>query len=777
MKILKRNGTYQDIHVQKVIDRISNISKDLEIDAVELGLKVIAFINDGVSSSILDEQTARIAIGYTENPDYAVLASRITISNLHKGTRNTTFRDTMQLIYEKCPVLFSEKFMETVLKFSDKLEARIDYSRDYLYDYFGYKALEKSFLTNIEGRIIERPQHWHMRVAVNLYKNYESTDILDKILNTYDLLSQHYYIHSSPTGFNSGYKLGCLSSCFLLQTQDSLEGIFKNITDCALISKYGGGISVGISDIRAKGSTIRSTNGTSDGIVPMLQVYDKTIRYANQSNKRNGSLAIYIEPWHADILSFLVLKRAQTEEKSRADGLFYALWIPDYFMRCLFEGKDWYLMCPDTCPGLSDAYGSDFDKLYEKYISEGKYTKKISPLDIWKLMIESQIERGVPYVGFKDAVNQKCNQKNLGTVKSSNLCSEISLVSSSTEYAVCNLCNVALPKFVKDGQFDFEALHSVTGTLVENMNRVIDENVYPVKEAEISDKKNRPLGIGVQGLHDVYIKMGYPYDSDEASRLNIEIFECLYHGLVTASIELAKVNGPYESFKGSPFSEGKLQFDLVAEYDNIDINKYFSGRYNWDAVRSDLKLYGIRNSMLTALMPTATSSVCLGNTESFEVINSCFFKRATLSGEFSIINKYLISDLQKLGLWSIDLKNQIIKNEGSIQSIKGIPENIKKLYKTVWETSMKAVINQCRDRGLFVDQMQSMNLYTKQASYNTISSMLRYSWEQRLKTGMYYLRSTSAASADKVTVPKGNKDELAKLQCSIDNKETCIMCE
>ena len=581
-------------------------------------------------------------------------------------------------------------------------------------------------------------------------------------------------------------------NCFLLGTHDSIDGIYKTITDCARISKLGGGIGIHISNIRAKGSVIRGTNGTSDGIVPMVRVYNATALYVDQSSRRKGSFAMYIEPWHADIMDFLDLKKNQGHEDLRARDLFYALWTPGLFMKQVECDGDWYLMCPDECPGLTDAYGDAFDELYWKYVSESRYRAKVKAQEVWRKVLDAQMETGTPYIGYKDAVNKKCNQKNLGTIKSSNLCSEISLYSDESEYAVCNLCSIALPKFVEstDGktQFNFNKLFEVAKYTTIPMNKVIDNNYYPTVETRTSNMKHRPLGIGVQGLADVYIKMKIPFESDEARKLNNAIFETLYFGVLTGSVELAKTHGPYASYSGSPFSEGKFQFDLVKEFEGDCVE--LSGLWDWESLRADLKRCGIRNSMLTALMPTASTAQIMGNSEAFEPIDSCIFKRRVLSGEYIVVNKYLISDLTQLGIWSKQMKDTIIANNGSIQDIPGIPEEIKSVYKTVWEISMKSVILQCRDRGNFVDQMQSMNLFMASPNYKKLTSMHFYAFKNNLKTGMYYLRSKASASAGKFSVDVSIEKELRekkasgkpldkdeeKLLCSIDNPEACLMC-
>ena len=739
----------------------------------------------------------------TENPEYQKLASRITISNAHKSTHEC-FSEVMERLYNNTdkvgchtPIL-ADDTIEIIRRHKNTINVAIDYKRDYLFDYFGYKTLERSYLQKIMNNdtnvmeLVERPQHLYMRVAIGIHK-----DNIDSILKTYNLISQHYYTHASPTLFNAGTRLSNLSSCFLLGTDDSIEGIFKTITDCGKISKIAGGIGVHVTNIRAKGSIIRGTNGPSDGIIPMVKVYNEVAKYINQGGKRKGSFAIYLEPWHSDILEFLDLKKNQGHEDVRARDLFYAMWVPDLFMKTVEADSDWYLMCPDECPGLADVYGEEFETLYWSYVEQKRYKRVVKAQEVWTRILDSQMETGTPYIGYKDAVNRKCNQKNLGTIRSSNLCIEISLYSDHNEYAVCNLASIALPKYVKYDEsgkpyFDFEHLRQVSKYIMEPMNKVIDNNYYPVPETKTSNLKHRPVGIGLQGYHSILFQMRLPFESEEAKKLNKEIFETIYYGCLQGSIELAKKDGAYSSFPGSPFSEGKLQFDLCKEFDGIDLNEYLSGRWDWDALKKDLVKYGTRNSMLLALMPTASTAQIMGNTESFEPIDSCIFKRRVLSGEYIVVNKYLVEDLVKLGLWSKDLKDTIIANDGSIQNIDIIPNDLKALYKTVWEISMKSVIEQCRDRGVFVDQMQSMNLFMANPNYKRLTSMHFYAWKSNLKSGMYYLRSKSSASAGKFSIDpeleqrikekqqRGielkKEEEEAVLACSLANREACEMC-
>lgn len=809
MKVKKRDGHLEKLSFDKIIYRLKKLCTDKvlgplkTIDPDVIAQRVASSIYDGVTSCELDEEAARIAVSMIDDLGYQKLASRIIISNAHKNTHEC-FSEVMERLYNNTdklgnhsPIL-ADDIIEIIRKHKDTLNFAIDYNRDYMFDYFGYKTLERSYLQKIWNvklnrmEVVERPQHLYMRVAVGIHK-----DDIDSILKTYELISQHYYTHATPTLFNAGTRLNQYASCFLIGTDDSIEGIFKTMTDCSKISKLAGGIGVHITNIRAKGSMIRGTNGPSDGIIPMIKVYNEIARYINQGSRRKGSFAMYLEPWHSDILEFLDLKKNQGHEDLRARDLFYAMWVPDLFMKCVEEDSDWYLMCPDECPGLNDAYGNDFEELYNKYVTEKRYKSVIKAQEIWRKILDAQIETGTPYICYKDAVNKKCNQKNLGTIKSSNLCSEISLYSDDKEYAVCNLASIALPKYVKYDKknkpyFDFEHLRQVSEYIVHPMNKVIDHTYYPVPETKLSNFKHRPIGVGVQGLVSVYVAMRYPFESDEAKKLNKEIFETIYYGCLQGSIELAKKDGAYSSFQGSPFSEGKLQFDLAAEYDNIDLKDYLSGRWDWDTLKQDLVKYGARNSMLLALMPTASTAQIMNNTECFEPVDSCIFKRRVLSGEFIVVNKYLVDDLEKLNLWNNELKDMIIANDGSIQNIDIIPDDIKQLYKTVWEISMKSVIDQCHDRGVFIDQMQSMNLFMANPNYKRLTSMHFYAWKKNLKTGMYYLRSKASASAGKFSIdPELEKqikekqergEQLAKeeqaaiLACSLENKEDCMMC-
>ena len=793
MKIKKRNGSFEKLSFDRISYRLKKLSRDPllgklnKIDIDVITQKVVSRLYDEITSSEIDEESARIAVNMIENEEYPKLAARIVVSNLHKNTIEC-FSEVMGLLNshvdlkgEPSPIV-SDKFMSAVTKYKHEINLYIDYNRDYMFDYFGFKTLERSYLFKINGKVVERPQHMYMRVAVAL-----NPDNLEDILKTYDLISQGYYTHASPTLFNAGKIYQNFSSCFLLGTEDSMEGIFKTISDCAIISKMGGGIGVHISNIRAKGSVIRKTNGKSDGIVPMLKVYNETSCYSNQSGARKGSFAIYIEPWHADIMAFLDLRKNQGHENVRARDLFYALWIPDLFMEKIERGEDWYLMCPDECPGLSDVYGEEFNELYEKYVKEKRYKSVVKAQEVWFKVLEAQIETGTPYLLYKDSVNKKSNQKNIGVVKSSNLCSEITLVSDSKETAVCNLASIALPKYVErnsEGKmvFNHEKLFEVASFLITPMNRVIDYNYYPTKEAELSNMRHRPLGIGIQGLHDVFIMMGMTYASDEAKKLNKEIFETIYFATLTGSNNLAKTYGAYETFKGSPMSEGILQFDM---WESEPGESYLSGRWDWDSLKRDIKEFGVRNSMLTTCMPTASTAQILGNCESIEPFDSCIFKRRVLSGEYLVVNRHLIRDLLELKLWNKDMKDSIVANGGSIQKIDIIPQHIKNLYKTVWEISMKDLINLSADRARFIDHTQSLNLFMANPTFSKLTSMHFYGWKKGLKTGIYYLRSKGASDAGKFSVDpelerrlkdKENENEQAKLICSLENKDDCTMC-
>jgi ribonucleoside-diphosphate reductase alpha chain len=794
----------EDVSFDKVLNRLKNLSSGLTIDVTEIAQKVCSRIYDGVKTYELDELAAYLCSSMSiEHPDYSLLASRIIISNHHKNT-SPSFSETIQTLYNNLdnhnnPVpLVSEELYNIVNKNKEKLNTCIDYQRDYLFDYFGFKTLERAYLLRVNKRIIERPQHMWMRVAIGIHGN----DIKD-VIQTYDLLSKKYFTHATPTLFNAGTNRPQLSSCFLCSiNDDSVAGIFDSLKEVALISKYAGGIGMHIHQIRGNGSQIRGTNGTSNGIIPMLRVFNNTARYIDQEGKRLGSIAVYLETWHSDIESFLELKKNHGSEEDRCRDLFLALWISDLFMeRVKSEGK-WSLMCPDKCRGLSDVYGDDFKKLYEQYESEGKFVKQINAQDLWFKILEAQIEQGVPYILYKDAANRKSNQKNLGTIKSSNLCAEVLIYSSPEEIGVCNLASICLPTYIEDGSFNFEKLHEITKVITKNLNKVIDRNFYPVEKARISNLKHRPIGIGVQGLADVFIQLRFPFESDKAKQLNKDIFETIYHAATEASMELSKkrhqiindikninskildenissyVNefekdianpkyiGAYSSFEGSPISQGLFQFDLW--------NAEPSARYDWDKLRTDIKEYGIRNSLLLSPMPTASTSQIMGFNESFEPFTNNIFQRKTLSGEFIIINKYLINDLISRGLWNKDLKDTIILHEGSVQNIPEIDDELKAIYKTTWEIKQRNIIDMSADRGQYICQTQSLNIFMEEPDFQKLSSMHFYAHSKGLKTGSYYLRTRPKARTQQFTIdPEFAKK---KRRCVEENGDTCVLC-
>ena len=752
MYVVKRDGRKEAVKFDKITARIKKLCYGLNplVAPEKVAMKVIEGLFDGVTTSELDNLAAEVAATNTiTHPDYALLASRIAVSNLHKNTKKS-FSDTVTDLYqyidpktnEKAP-LISDEVYKIVKKNSDVLDSTIIYDRDFRYDFFGFKTLERSYLLKLKGQVAERPQQMIMRVAVGIHK-----DDLDAAIETYNYMSEGWFTHATPTLFNSGTPKPQMSSCFLLATkEDSIPGIYDTLKQCAQISQSAGGIGLSIHDIRATGSYIKGTNGTSNGIVPMLRVFNDTARYVDQGGgKRKGSFAIYIEPWHADIFDFLDLRKNHGKEEQRARDLFYALWTPDLFMQRVEENGDWTLMCPHECPGLSDTHGKKFEKLYKKYESEGKGRKTIKAQELWFKILESQIETGTPYMLYKDAANEKSNQKNLGTIKSSNLCTEIIEYTSPDEVAVCNLASIALPKFVIDGKFDFEKLFKVTYRVTRNLDKVIDANYYPVPEARNSNMRHRPIGIGVQGLADAFILMRQAFESEEARQLNKDIFETIYYAALTASKDLAIEKGPYESFKGSPVSQGILQFDMW--------NVKPSDRWEWDLLREEIQKNGVRNSLLLAPMPTASTAQILGNNECFEPYTSNIYTRRVLSGEFIIVNKHLLRDLVKLGIWDDRLKNKLMASNGSIQNIDEIPDNIKNLYKTAWEISQKVLLDMAADRGAFIDQSQSLNIFMENANFAKLTSMHFYGWKAGLKTGMYYLRTKSATDAIKFTLDK-----------------------
>ena len=761
MNVVKRDGREEAVKFDKITSRIHKLCYGLSelVDPTAVAMKVIEGIYEGVTTSELDSLAAEVAASMTvRHPDYAQLAARIAVSNLHKNT-NKSFSETMTMLHEYvnpktglASPLIADDVMEVIKANAPLIDSSIIYDRDFGYDYFGFKTLERSYLLRTNGKIVERPQQMLMRVSLGIHK-----EDIEAALETYDLMSKKYFTHATPTLFNSGTPKPQMSSCFLLtMSDDSIDGIYDTLKQCAKISQSAGGIGLSVHNVRATGSYIRGTNGTSNGIVPMLRVFNDTARYVDQGGgKRKGSFAVYMEPWHADIFDFLDLKKNHGKEEMRARDLFYALWVPDLFMKRVKEDKEWTLMCPNECPGLYDSYGPEFEALYTQYEQEGKGRKTIMARELWLKVLEAQIETGTPYMLYKDAANIKSNQKNLGTIRSSNLCTEIMEYSAPDEIAVCNLASIALPMFVEEGKFDHEKLYAVTMKATRNLNRIIDRNYYPVKEARNSNMRHRPIGLGVQGLADAFIKLRMPFTSDEAKELNKDIFETIYFAAVKASVEEAKADGAYETYKGSPMSEGQFQFDLWG----VDA-KQLSGRWDWEGLRKEVLEHGVRNSLLVAPMPTASTSQILGNNECFEPYTSNIYTRKVLSGEFIVVNKHLLMDLVDLGLWNEDLKNEIMRHNGSIQEIEGIPANIKELYKTVWELGMKDIIDMAADRGMFIDQSQSMNLFMQSPNKGKLTSMHMYAWEAGLKTGLYYLRTKSATDAIKFTVEKQAKSQV-----------------
>lgn len=755
MLVLKRDGHRESVKFDKITARIEKLCYGLDlkyVSPVEVAMKVINGLYDGVTTIELDNLAAEIAATLTtKHPDYAKLAARIAISNLHKVT-SKSFSNTMKRLYtyvdpktgQNAP-LISKETWKVIRDHAAELDEAIIYDRDFGYDYFGFRTLERSYLMKIDGKVVERPQHLLMRVAVGIHG-----EDIPAAIETYTLLSEKWFTHATPTLFNAGTPKPQLSSCFLLTMQDdSIDGIYDTLKQCAKISQSAGGIGLSIHNVRAKGSYIKGTGGTSNGIVPMLRNFDMTARYVDQGGgKRKGSFAIYLEPWHADVFDFLALKKNHGKEEMRARDLFYAMWIPDLFMQRVENNEMWSLFCPNECPGLGDVWGEEFERLYEKYEKEGKFRKQIKAQDLWFEILESQIETGTPYILYKDSANRKSNQKNLGTIKSSNLCTEIIEYTSKDEVAVCNLASLALNKFVTDdGKFDHQKLYEITKVVTRNLNKVIDVNYYPVEEARNSNMRHRPIGLGVQGLADTFIMLRMPFDSDEARRLNEDIFETIYFGAMESSMELAQKNGPYESFKGSPVSKGIFQFDMWGVTPK-------SGRWNWEQLKQDVKKHGVRNSLLLAPMPTASTSQILGNNECFEPYTSNIYTRRTLSGEFIIANKHLMKDLIELGLWTETMRQKLIATNGSVQAIPEIPQNIKDIYRTVWEISQKAIIDMSADRGAYICQSQSLNIHLKDPNFGKLTSMHFYAWKKGLKTGMYYLRSTAAADAIQFTLDK-----------------------
>ena len=797
MLVIKRDGRRESVKFDKVTARIERLCYGLDlnyVNPINVARKVIDGIHDGVTTVQLDMLAAEQAASMTTtHPDYAILAARIAISNLHKET-SKSFSNTMKRLYTyvdpktgENASLISKEVYESVRKHAAQLDSSIIYERDYNYDYFGFKTLEKSYLLKLDGKIVERPQHMLMRVAIGIHYN----DI-DAALETYTLMSEKWFTHATPTLFNAGTPKPQLSSCFLLTMKDdSIDGIYDTLKQCAKISQSAGGIGLSIHNVRATGSYIKGTNGTSNGIIPMLRVFNDTARYVDQGGgKRKGAFAVYLEPWHADVFEFLEMRKNTGKEELRARDLFYALWIPDLFMERVEKNLDWSLFCPHEAPGMADCYGKDFEALYEKYEKEGRARKTVKAQELWYAIVESQTETGNPYMLFKDHCNRKSNQKNLGTIKSSNLCTEILEYTAPDEVAVCNLASLALPKYVIDGKFDHQKLYDVTYVATKNLNRVIDINYYPVEEARKSNMRHRPIGLGVQGLADAFIMLRMPFESEEAKGLNKDIFETIYFAAMTASKDLAKRDGYYETFPGSPISKGIFQFDMWGVTPS-------SGRWDWDSLKKEVKQFGARNSLLVAPMPTASTSQILGNNECFEPYTSNIYSRRVLSGDFVVVNKHLLKDLIKLGLWSDKMKNKLIESNGSVQNIPELPQHIKDLYKTVWEIKQKTIMDMAADRGAYICQSQSLNIHIQDSNFGKLTSMHFYAWKKGLKTGMYYLRTKAAVDAIKFTVEKQadtsleavvNKDtvnsmkadlaekERAALACSLDNPESCEAC-
>ncbi|MDX5443836.1 MAG: ribonucleoside-diphosphate reductase subunit alpha [Hymenobacteraceae bacterium] len=789
MLVVKRDGRRESVKFDKITARIEKLCYGLNMDYVspiEVAKKVIDGIYDGVTTVELDNLAAETAASLTtKHPDYAILAARVAISNLHKVT-SKSFSNTMKRLYTyedpktgENASLISKDVYNVIRKNASLLDSTIIYDRDYNYDYFGYKTLERSYLLRVDGKVVERPQHMLMRVAVGIHK-----EDIESAIETYNLMSEKWFTHATPTLFNAGTPKPQLSSCFLLTMKnDSIPGIYDTLKQCAQISQSAGGIGLSIHNVRATGSYIKGTNGTSNGIIPMLKVFNDTARYVDQGGgKRKGAFAIYLEPWHADIFDFLDLKKNHGKEENRARDLFYALWIPDLFMKRVESNGEWSLFCPNEAPGLADSHGKEFERLYEKYEREGRARRTVKAQDLWFEVLESQTETGTPYMLYKDHANGKSNQQNLGTIKSSNLCTEIMEYTDENEVAVCNLASLALPRYVaEDGDkryFDHQKLYEVTYQVNKKLNKIIDVNYYPVPEAEYSNKRHRPIGLGVQGLADAFIHLRMPFESEEAKQLNKDIFETIYFAAMTASKDLAKTEGAYDTFEGSPISRGIFQFDMWGV-------KPESGRWDWEALRNEVMEHGVRNSLLVAPMPTASTAQILGNNESFEPYTSNIYVRRVLSGEFMIVNKHLLNDVVALGLWNDLMKNAIIAANGSVQDIPNIPQHIKDLYKTVWEISQRTVIDMSADRGAYICQSQSLNLHIQNPNFGKLTSMHFYAWKKGLKTGMYYLRTKAAVDAIKFTVEKQAAETLepvyqdqnrSDMACSLDNPDACESC-
>lgn len=764
MFVIKRDGRKQPVHFDKITSRIKKLCYGLHplVDAVAVAQKVCLGVYKGVTTVELDELAAQTSAHMiTKHPDYGLLAARVSVSNLHKQTGKSFSKvidGLAKYVHPKTgqpAPLISKRVHGIVMANAEKFDSAIVYDRDFSYDYFGFKTLEKSYLMKMKGKIVERPQQMLMRVAVGIHM-----EDVDKAIETYNLMSQKWFTHASPTLFNAGTPRPQMSSCFLLCMKgDSIEGIYDTLKNCALISKWSGGIGVAVHHIRASGSYIRGTGGNSNGLIPMLRVFNNTARYVDQGGgKRKGSFAMYLEPWHADIFDFLDLRKNHGAEEIRARDLFYGLWVNDLFMKRVESNGNWSLMCPNECPGLPDCYGEEFDKLYTGYEKQGKARRVVKARKLWQAILESQIETGTPYMLYKDACNRKSNQKNLGTIKSSNLCTEILEYTAPDETAVCNLASIALPKFVNERKrsFDFDKLVEVTRVVCRNLNKVIDLNHYPIPEAKRSNMRHRPIGIGVQGLADTFIKMRMPFDSDAARQLNKEIFEAIYYGALFESNKLAQEDGHYSTYEGSPISKGQFQFDMWGVQP--------SKRFDWAALRGDIKSHGVRNSLLLSPMPTASTSQILGNNECFEPYTSNIYIRRTLSGEFVVVNQWLLKDLIKRNLWTERIKNKLIAANGSVQGIQEIPREIRTLYKTVWEISQKRLVDMAADRGAYIDQSQSFNVHMTDVNFGKLTSMHFYGWKKGLKTGMYYLRTKAAADAIKFTVDTEMLQEEAEVK-------------
>ena len=743
--VVKRNGNTEDISFDKILRRLNSLSDNLDVDSALISQKVISGIYPGISTHELDILASEVSVALsTTHPDYNILSGRILISNHQKQTKDN-FLEVSTILYNSNPKVLSDDYFILVKKYSSELEKHIDYKRDFLINFFGFKTLEKGYILKSGRKVVERPQHMWMRVALAIFK-----DDINNVLKAYTYLSNLYYTHATPTLFHAGSISGQYLSCFLLGCSDSVEGIYEHAKNMALISKGAGGIGGHYSNIRGKNSIIKGTNGFSNGLIPMFKVFNDTMKFINQGGKRQGSCAVYIEPHHPDTLAMMDLRKNTGHEEDRARDLFTALWVSDLFMERVKNNEIWSFFSEDECPGLSDCYGDDYKKLYLEYESQNKYRKQMSAQEVWQAIYRSQVETGTPYICFKDSCNSKSNQQNLGVIKSSNLCSEIIEYSDDKEYACCTLASISLSKFINDNGYDFEKLKDVTKLITKALDIIIDINNYPVEETKRSNLRHRPLGIGVQGLADTFIKLKYTFESDSAKKLNIQIFESMYYGALESSSEIAEMNGPYSSYEGSPMSKNILQFDM---WDREPTNLW-----DWNILRDKIKSHGVRNSLLLAVMPTASTSNILGNTECIEPVTTNVYVRRTLAGEFIVINSYLMNDLIKLNLWNSEMKDKIMVNDGSIQNIEEIPDNIKQLYKTAWEIKNKSLIDMAADRGAYVCQSQSLNLFYENSSYNQISSSLFYAWKKGLKTGVYYTRIQPKLRAQQFTIEPNIKE-------------------